>query len=173
MATESNNNLEPTKEAVEAHLVTLNESMHEYDLRTAETQEMRRALLAKLFPQAMNLDMSVEAGTDPDLYAAQSRFLERVTSLLNDVDTSARNQVNMKLKQTDMENQNANTINAAEFLSQIKAAHGWIDNNTPVQTEEDIEKAAKAAFDDNHVAILDTEMEEGVNQLPELKPEDE
>ena len=101
---EEKTNLVPSMEEVEKSIVSLEQSMLEYDHATNETQELRRALVAKLMPAVMKLDLNVDASSDPDLVASQSRVIEQARQLLNDIDSSAKNHVNVKLKKSDIEN---------------------------------------------------------------------
>ena len=160
---------EPTMESVQASLQTLNDSMLHFDDTTRSTQEIRRALVNKFLPDVMNLDMRVDRGTDPDLYQGQARFISEMRQLLNDLDSTAKNHVNVKLKRTDMEQQHANSIDPAAILAAIKLNQPLQVNVTttvPQPSKEEIaeklEKQMQAAGDQ----ILDTELEIGGNQLP-------
>ena len=160
---------EPTMESVQASLQTLNDSMLHFDDTTRSTQEIRRALVNKFLPDVMNLDMRVDRGTDPDLYQSQARFISEMRQLLNDLDSTAKNHVNVKLKRTDMEQQHANSIDPAAILAAIKLNQPLQVNVTatvPQPSKEEIteklEKQMQAAGDQ----ILDTELEIGGNQLP-------
>ena len=160
---------EPTMESVQASLQTLNDSMLHFDDTTRSTQEIRRALVNKFLPDVMNLDMRVGRGTDPDLYQGQARFISEMRQLLNDLDSTAKNHVNVKLKRTDMEQQHANSIDPAAILAAIKLNQPLQVNVTttvPQPSKEEIteklEKQMQAAGDQ----ILDTELEIGGNQLP-------
>ena len=81
---------EPTAEAVQENLMSLQDSMRNLDTAVLETQEVRRALLNKFLPEVLSLDMKVNAETDPDQYASQTRFIEQTRQLLNDIDNSLR-----------------------------------------------------------------------------------
>lgn len=160
---------EPTMESVQASLQTLNDSMLHFDDTTRSTQEIRRALVNKFLPDVMNLDMRVDRGTDPDLYQGQARFISEMRQLLNDLDSTAKNHVNVKLKRTDMEQQHANSIDPAAILAAIKLNQPLQVNVTttvPQPSKEEIteklEKQMQVAGDQ----ILDTELEIGGNQLP-------
>lgn len=164
---------EPTIEAVNQSLISLTESMQSMDSVVTNTQSVRQQLMTKFLPDVLNLDMKVDPGTDPDMYASQARFLSEYRGLLNDLDTSSRNHVNMKLKQKDSETNAAHAINAAEFLSKIKLSRGVPVSNLPfTKSEAEVEALIEKQFEENGCMVLDTELETGQNQLPD-KPDNE
>ena len=139
---EEKTNLVPSMEEVEKSIVSLEQSMLEYDHATNETQELRRALVAKLMPAVMKLDLNVDASSDPDLVASQSRVIEQARQLLNDIDSSAKNHVNVKLKKSDIENNHQSNMEIAKLLQKIKIdVMNPNDPNRPlVQSEEELNK---------------------------------
>lgn len=158
-----------TQDLVKEHtqLSTLNESMDAYDELTSTTQTLRRVMLDKFLPDALNLDMSVNANTDALMYKSQAAFVAEVRQLLNDVDASAKNHVSIKLKRVDLEQQQANHIDPAELLKAIKLTRPiQVNITSPQPSVEEIETKLEERLAAAGGEILDTELELGGNQLP-------
>lgn len=158
---------------VKHELNTLQGSLDNYDATTATTADVRRTLMNKLMPSVMKLDLDVTKGTDPEIYAAQTKLLGEMRQLLNDMDSSAQKHVAVKLKKKDSEVQEANAINAAELFKHIKLGSTIMDINIPNLTEDVVNDAIKKQFDDNGCIVLDTELIENDSQLPEKRVSDE
>ena len=174
--------VEPTVEAVKENidrlsdnvLITLEGSMKNLDYMTTKTQNIRETLLDKFLPQVLNLDMTVRADTDPDQYASQTRFIEQTRQLLNDIDSSAKNHLTMKMKQSDMEAQQQSQVNIVELLSKIQintASWNKNDGSAVVPSEAELASALEKRGTELGCKVLDTELTVGESQLP--KPEDD
>ena len=146
---------------------TIQDTMDNLDVTTATTQEIRKQLLARFLPDVLNLDMKVDPGTDPDLYASQARFLSEFKGLLNDVDTASRQHASTKLKQKDTETQAQAGFNVAEFLSKIKLTGGVPTSSGTIETTAEIDEKLEQRFAETGCVVLDTELTQGENMLPE------
>ena len=166
---------EPTAEAVQENLMSLQDSMRNLDTAVLETQEVRRALLNKFLPEVLSLDMKVNAETDPDQYASQTRLIEQTRQLLNDIDNSAKNHVAAKLKQKDLDNQAEASINIAELLKEVKINQGWGNDNlcSPAFKSEELDDLLDEKCDEAGCVVLDTELEMGTNNLPKEEDQDD
>lgn len=159
--------------SVSKPMMSIETVMNNLDTTVTSTQEIRQALLEKLVPAALKIKLDIDEGTNSDLLASETRFIEQVRQLLNDQDNAAKNHASMKLKKVEQEDQQKTRINVVELLGQIQAnTAAWRSNdpNTPViQSEEELElelaKVAKA----NAIEVLDTELETSSNNLPETK----
>ena len=151
---------------------TLANSMINYDQTATTTQELRRAFVNKFMPDVLNLDMRVDASTDAKQFEAQTRFMEVFRQTLNDMESSAKNHIGMKLKQKDIEQQQEGNINAAELLAAIKLNNTILTKQVE-QHADDIEKELQHEFEASGAEILDTELEIGGNRLPVHGNEDE
>lgn len=145
---------------------SLQDAMNKYDANIVNTQVIRQQLIDKLLPDVMSMDLSSAAGTDPDLFAAQSKMIAETRSLLNDMDTASKNHISIKLKQKDSESQASIAFNAAELLNRIKLNSDMDRGSVVVQDANVIENAIQKKFDDGNMVILDTELEEGISMLP-------
>lgn len=159
---------EPKIEDVEKSITTLADSMQAYDNTTLETQELRRALVNKIMPAILKIDLNIDDSTDPDLFASTSRFIEQGRQLLNDLDSAAKNQVNIKLKKTDLEQQKQSNLEIAKLLQQVKL-DSWKANdpNTPlVQNEAELAEALEHKCTEAGCVVLDTELDKEDRRLP-------
>ena len=172
---EEKTNLVPSMEEVEKSIVSLEQSMLEFDHATNETQELRRALVAKLMPAVMKLDLNVDSSSDPDLVASQSRVIEQARQLLNDIDSSAKNHVNVKLKKSDIENNHQSNMEIAKLLQKIKIdVMNPNDPNRPlVQSEEELDKLLDKKCEENGCVVLDTELGMEDRHLPTNEDKDD
>lgn len=164
---------EPTAESVERSVQSLTESMLTYDYTVASTQELRQSLINKIVPAALELDLKVDPGTDPDVYASQVRLIEQARQLLNDREKSAKDHVTTKLKKSDLDQQKQSNLEVAKLLQQIKL-DSWAvqDPNRPlVQTEEELAEALDQKCAEKGCTVLDTELTKGEGMLP-TKAED-
>ena len=163
-----------TDESIQQSLMSLQESMQILDSTAAMTQSARNQILVKLLPEVIKMDLEVTDRSDPELFESKARLIAETRGLLNDMDTSARNHTNMKLKQKDVETNAANTLNAAEFLAQIKL--GGISVSQPKQmqhSEQEISEQLETRFAQEGLEILPTELETGQTQLPEPRVSDD
>ena len=172
---EEKTNLVPSMEEVEKSIVSWEQSMFEYDHATNEAQELRRALVAKLMPAVMKLDLNVDASSDPDLVASQSRVIEQARQLLNDIDSSAKNHVNVKLKKSDIENNHQSNMEIAKLLQKIKIdVMNPNDPNRPlVQSEEELNELLDKKCEENGCVVLDTELGMEDRHLPTNEDKDD
>lgn len=156
-----------------ANISDLLGSMKNYDETTEYTQAMRKALIERYTPDVLKLDMSVNKGTDPELYASQTRFFSEYNNLLNHYDTAARNHTSVKLKNREIENTANIAFSAAEFLSKIKLTD---KDNVPgspcLQSKEEVDALISKQFEESGSIILDSELEEGNIQLPSHREDD-
>lgn len=159
---------EPTAEDVEKSLTTLADSMLAYDNTTLETQEMRRAMVSKLMPAILKIDLNIDDTTDADLLASKSRFIEQGRQLLNDLDSAAKNQVNIKLKKSDLEQQKQSNLEIAKLLQQVKLDAWKVnDPNTPVvQNETELAEALETKCTEAGCVVLDSELDKEDRRLP-------
>ena len=160
---------EITQESIDQANRTLADSLRIYDHTTQTTQDIRHQLVAKLLPVVTQMDLRVDRSTDPDLYQAQARMISETRSLLNDMDTSDRNNAAMKLKQKDTEINASNTINAAEFLAAIKLTGGVPISDHPPMSPTEVDTLLEKQFTEQGCFVLETELEAGQNQLPERR----
>ena len=139
------------------------------------TQELRRALVAKLMPAVMKLDLNVDASSDPDLVASQSRVIEQARQLLNDIDSSAKNHVNVKLKKSDIENNHQSNMEIAKLLQKIKIdVMNPNDPNRPLaQSEEELNELLDKKCEENGCVVLDTELGMEDRHLPTNEDKDD
>lgn len=146
---------------------SLADSMAQYDRNVVEIQLVRQELAKKLMKTVMKMDMDVNATSDPDSVIARSKILAEARGLLNDLDNSAKNHTATKLKYKDSETQANAVFNAADLLTKIKIS---IDN-TPatVDNPENINQKIEEKFTEKNLEIPDTELETGVNKLPNHK----
>ena len=123
----------------------------------------------------MKLDLSVDASSDPDLVASQSRVIEQARQLLNDIDSSAKNHVNVKLKKSDIENNHQSNMEIAKLLQKIKIdVMNPNDPNRPlVQSEEELNKLLDKKCEENGCVVLDTELGMEDRQLPTNEDKDD
>lgn len=169
-----NASLQPSMESVNESLATLADSLMQFDATVASTQSIRNQLMVKFLPDILNLDMKVDKSTDPDQYASQTRFLGEFRQLLNDMDSSSKNHVAVKLKQKDMEMQHTHSVNAAELLAKIQFSNGVPVSNLPfTKTQQEIDSLIETQFQDSGCVVFDTELETGNTSLPEKKVSDE
>lgn len=160
------------------YIAALEESMLHFDQSIATTQDMRRKILEKLLPSIESMEVETSFAADPDLFQAQSRFISEIRGLLNDIDTSAKTQVSVKLKKTDMDTQHQSSINAAEILAQLKLNNDILvkqvtAKNSTTLNEADIEKQIESRFIESGANIPETELEMGGSNLPAHNKEDE
>lgn len=152
------------------YLKSLEESMLGMDNSTTTTQSVRNQMLKKLLPVVDALDMETGLAADPDLLQAQSRLLSEVRGLLNDIDSSAKSQVSMKLKKSDLDTQKQSSINAAEILAQLRLTNDLVIKQvaakTSQPTKEEIEQHLEEAYSSSELDISDTELEVGGSMLP-------
>ena len=171
--TSYSNTPSPTLEEVQASISNFQDAMSNYDTTTLITAQVRQKLLTKLLPNALEMDMSVTAKTDPELYSAQTKLYGELRQLLNDMDASAQKHVATKLKQKDQETNEMNAINAAELLKHIKLTGGFPVSDHPRLSEAEVEKAIQEQFKEKGCIVLDTELIVNDCQLPEKRVSDE
>lgn len=166
----------PSPREIADSLRTLEQSLIEMEYRLDTTQDLRQAMIEKLAPTVLSLDMSVNPKTDPDVHQAQSRLLSEFRGLLNDMDNASKSSVSMKLKQKDLEIKQETSINAADILANVKlVAVGGnpIMSNTPVPlTHEELQNLVDKQFEERGCIVIDTELATGNTQLP-VKSNDE
>lgn len=164
----------PSEEAVNDNLVSLQESMSNLDATTSMTRSARNQLMTKLLPTVLNLDMEVTDRTDPELYESKARLVSEMRGLLNDMDSSARNHTNMKLKHKDAETNATNALNVAEFMAKIRPTPELLRSlNQSAQNDQDIDAQLEKRFEEANLTILDTELMTGQTQLPEPRATDD
>lgn len=165
---------EPSDADVERAVSTLVDSMREYDNVTNSTQELRRALVAKVIPSILAMDMSTTDSTDPDLFASKARYLEQGRQLLNDLDSAAKNHVNVKLKKTDIEQQHQSNLEIAKLLQQIKLDQWQPDPNRPlVNNEAELEQALEHRCATGDCEVLPSELALDDRKLPTEEDKDD
>lgn len=153
--------------SAEANLASLEDTMRNFDNTTHTTMTLRRALINKFLPEALNLDMQVTKATDPDMYQGQARFLSEVRQLLNDMDSTTKGHVQTKLKRVDLDQQRDNKIDPAALLAAIKLTQPLEINLNVVQpSHEEIDSKLEQRLAETGDSILDTELEMGGNNLP-------
>ena len=164
---------EPTAESIDQAVASLTETMRNYDYTVTSTQELRQSLINKIVPAALELDLKVDMGTDPDVYASQVRLIEQARQLLNDREKSAKDHVTTKLKKSDLDQQKQSNLEIAKLLQQIKLDSWSVqDPNKPlVQTEEELAAALDQKCAEKGCKVLDTELAKGEGMLP-VKSED-
>lgn len=159
------------------YLKSLEDTMLHLDNSTATTQSVRNQMLKKLLPVVDALDIETGLAADPDLLQAQSRLVSEVRGLLNDIDSSAKNQVSIKLKKSDLDTQKQSSINAAEILAQLKLTNDimikQIAGDTSAPSQEEIEQHLEKEFASSELDIPDTELEVGGSMLPIHNQNDE
>lgn len=152
------------------YLKSLEDTMLHLDNSTTTTQSVRNQMLKKLLPVVDNLDIETGLASDPDLLQAQSRLVSEVRGLLNDIDSSAKSQVSIKLKKSDLDTQKQSSINAAEILSQLRLTNDLIvkqvAGNPALPSKEEIEQHLEKEFASSELDIPDTELEVGGSMLP-------
>ena len=152
------------------YLKSLEDTMLHLDNSTSTTQSVRNQMLKKLLPVVDNLDIETGLASDPDLLQAQSRLVSEVRGLLNDIDSSAKSQVSIKLKKSDLDTQKQSSINAAEILSQLRLTNDLIvkqvAGNPALPSKEEIEQHLEKEFASSELDIPDTELEVGGSMLP-------
>lgn len=152
------------------YLKSLEDTMLHLDNSTTTTQSVRNQMLKKLLPVVDALDIETGLAADPDLLQAQSRLVSEVRGLLNDIDSSAKNQVSIKLKKSDLDTQKQSSINAAEILSQLRLTNDLIvkqvAGNPTLPSKEEIEQHLENEFASSELDIPDTELEVGGSMLP-------
>lgn len=151
-----------------AEMISLDQSLSNFDNTTRITQDARKAMLDKFLPDLMSLDMRVDKFTDSEQHEAKSRFISEMRGLLNDMDNSAKRHTDTKLKQRDQEIAQANNINAAELLSQIKIG-SVIQVPQPQESEAEVQAKLEEKFKESGAEIPDTELETGNTELPAKK----
>lgn len=154
-------------------LDTLENALKHYDNVTNNTAKVRNVLMGKILPAVMDLDLKVDSGTDPDVYAAQTRLVGEMRQLLNDMDSSAQKHAAIKLKRKDQDIDKANAINGAELLKHIKLSAGFPVCEAPALEQHEIDAAINKQFEDSGAQVLDTELIQGDGRLPEKKVNDE
>ena len=161
----------PSEEAVRENLISLQESMQNMDSVSIQTQSARNQILVKILPEVLAMDLTINDRTDAELYESKARLISETRGLLNDMDTSSRNQVNIKLKQKDIETSATAQLNVADFLSKIKPGEISLHSLSSGEVLSDQEIDAKLAerFSASSQQILDTELETGQTQLPESR----
>lgn len=164
----------PSEEAVNNNLVSLQESMSNLDATAAMTRSARNQLMTKLLPTVLAMDMEISDKTDAELYESKTRLVSEMRGLLNDMDTSARNHTNMKLKQKDAETNATNALNVAEFMAKIKPTPELLQSlSQSTQSDQDIDTQLEQRFKESELVILDTELTTGQTQLPEPRVTDD
>lgn len=164
----------PTEEAVNESLVSLQESMLNLDATVSTTRSARNQLMTKLLPTVLSLDMEITDRTDAELYESKARLVSEMRGLLNDMDTSARNHTNMKLKQKDAETNATNSLNVAEFMAKIKPTVEMLSSLSSNSTnDQDIDSRLEKRFNESNLTILDTELTTGQTSLPEPRVSEE
>lgn len=152
------------------YLKSLEDTMLHLDNSTTTTQSVRNQMLKKLLPVVDNLDIETGLASDPDLLQAQSRLVSEVRGLLNDIDSSAKSQVSIKLKKSDLDTQKQSSINAAEILSQLRLTNDLIVKQVAgkptLPSKEEIEQHIEEEFASSELDIPDTELEVGGSMLP-------
>ena len=152
------------------YLKSLEDTMLQLDNSTTTTQSVRNQMLKKLLPVVDALDIETGLAADPDLLQAQSRLVSEVRGLLNDIDSSAKSQVSIKLKKSDLDTQKQSSINAAEILSQLRLTNDLIvkqvAGNSTLPSKEEIEQHLEKEFASSELDIPDTELEVGGSMLP-------
>lgn len=155
---------EPTFASVHAELNTLAQSMKHFDETVSSTQDLRRALANKMMPAVMAMDL--DDTSDPDVTLGKSKFLAEYRQLLNDMDGSAKTHIGIKLKQKDMEDQHANSINAAELLAAVKLNNDILTQRVNQTNPEELSKLVEDRLVGTDETILDSELQLGGNSLP-------
>lgn len=151
---------------------SLERSMINFDSTVEYTSSIRDQMLAKLMKSFNDLQLETNSMADPDLMSAQSRLLEQIRGLLNDMDASTKNHVNIKLKKTDIDNQHQSNINAAELLAQLKLTNDNFTRQvtmhtiTPSDSEIEARLAERIENATDMPDIPDTELEVGGSKLP-------
>ena len=166
---------EPTQDAVAANIISLEASIQNLDVVNSRTQDVRKILLDKFLPEVLKLDMSVGPHTDPDQYASQTRFIEQTRQLLNDMDTSAKNHVSIKLKQKDLDAQQQSQVNIVELLSKIQInTQSWNQNDgsAVVQNASELADTLEKRGKELGCQVLDTELAVGDSKLPQPEKDD-
>ena len=155
----------------ETNIKDIVKSMDTFDRATVNTQRMREMLADKLMNTAMNLDLSDI--TDADTSAAMTGIVNAARSVLNDIDKSAKDHVNTKLKQKDTET-SAAAVDIASFLSKVKTTFEPTESgNVTVPTKADVDKILDEKMKEDGTVILDTELELGGGMLPQKKSEED
>ena len=163
----------PSEEAVNDSLVSLQESMSNLDATASMTRSARNQLMTKLLPTVLAMDMEITERTDAELYESKARLVSEMRGLLNDMDTSARNHTNMKLKQKDVETNATNSLNVAEFMAKIKPTAELLSSLGHSQIDQDIDSKLEKRFAESNLDILDTELMTGQTSLPEPRVSDD
>lgn len=165
---------EPTIESVNQSLMSIEEAMLNMDSTVMQTQDIRNQLIVKLLPDILAMDTKIDRTSDPDLVASQARMISEMRGLLNDRDNASKNHLSLKLKQKDIETQSQISFSAAEFLATIKRNEEMpLKNETFPMSEQQIADLIDSQFKEQGCVVLDTELEEGSNMLPEKKEEEE
>lgn len=155
----------PTITTTRADASSLQGSMKNFDDTTAATNELRYALINKFLPEIWSFDLT-DKSVDSETLQSQARFFSEVRQLLNDIDSSMKNHVTVKMKNVDMEHQHENTISPAELLAAIRLKQPMqpIAGNRP--SADEVDRQLEARFKADGGEILDTELEMGGNNLP-------
>lgn len=163
---------------VQPYLVSLEDAMMNFDTVVNVTQDMRHKLLKKMARALNDMEMETSFASDPDVFQAQSRFISEFRGLLNDIDTSSKNQINVKLKKSDIEAQHQSNFNAAEVLAYFrlqdrKPVEQVTANNLALPDEATIEQNIQQRFEQENLKIPETELELGGSNLPKHNQSEE
>ena len=82
------------------------------------------------------------------------------------MDGSAKTHIGIKLKQKDMEDQHANSINAAELLAAVKLNNDILTQRVNQTNPEELSKLVEDRLVGTDETILDSELQLGGNSLP-------
>ena len=147
--------------------------MLELEAATSNMQDIRKQLIAHIYPSILNMELDPNKSDDPEMYNAQARMIAEARQLLSDVETAQARLVTTKQKMKDGEvYAKTQQLNAAAFLASIKMTD--LPNNgsvtiDPAAISEQIDKR----YSDGDFVIPDTELEVGGSMLPKKQNKDD
>ena len=145
---------------------SLQDSMLELETATSNMQDIRKQLIAHIYPSILSMELDPSKIDDPEMYHAQARMIAEARQLLSDVESAQARLVTTKQKMKDGEVfAKSQQLNAAAFLARIKMTDLPDNGNITIDPSAITEQIDKR-YSDGDFVIPDTELEVGGSMLP-------